>query len=497
NYKLRNLNLLNKEFINNIKVDIADFTYDFLGNRIEITNLKFHQAEKPWIYEDLSTYGDVKNEWEINRLQFLFPLALNYYQNSENLPLIKKTINSWIKANPYNYGVNWFSNLEVAIRGVTLYFVFELTGLSLSQTLYEHGTHIYEEIIYSKYCIPNNHVLGEATALLLLGHAFNINKWINRARKLIKKFSYLINDEGISIEGSFSYHFFKTQMLLVQSLFDSNLKDKTIKALNFISVIIKPNGSLVNFGDNDEGYFYNPFWEKSIINIIKNLNIFNLKFVYKPINKNFYNYKDYKIIKDEKEGFYLLFSGQKEKYHSHSDNLNIELTLKNINILEDSGTYIYNGNKDLRTYFRSSLAHNTISFEGLDHSVQIGTFRWVKSTKALLSVDKNSFIGTLKTSKGKVKRTIEIEKNIVKIVDEIETKGKAIVNFHFGKEINLKAINDNLYQFNNIYIKFIGNFNITKKLSPISKSYNHITKRENIRIETFGNTKLETIIYIK
>lgn len=494
--KLINLGLLNKEYLKSLDLDIFNYHYNILGNIIDISKLQFQKATKVWINEDLKTYGDIKNEWEINRLQFLFPLSIINLKTKDNLSLIIDIINNWQDANPYNYGVNWYSNLEVAIRAITLYFVYELTNLDLSQTLYEHGAHLYQEINYSKYCIPNNHVFGEATVLLLLGHAFNNHKWINKARKMIDKFSYLINEEGISIEGSFSYHFFTTQMLIILSFFYPKLTVKTNKALEFINAIIKPNGSLVNFGDNDEGFFYNPFWKKDILLILNHLKIFNIDLYYQKENKRFYNYQDYKIIKDEKRGFYLLFNGQKEKYHSHSDNLSVELVINNINILEDSGTYVYNGSPLLRHYFRSSLAHNTISFQNHDHSIQIGTFRWVKSVKTILS--NNSLEGYLKTKDGTFKRRIEINDQEIKIFDEVNSKGKSIINFHFGKDVKLEQINNDTYKINDeLYITFIGTCNITLTSSLISKSYNELSKRLNIRIETFGNNKLETKIYVK
>ena len=65
--------------------------------------------------------------WEINRLQFLVPLAISYSKNKDEKTLQKfvEIISFWNKENPYLIGVNWYSNIEVNIRLIIWFFMLE------------------------------------------------------------------------------------------------------------------------------------------------------------------------------------------------------------------------------------------------------------------------------------------------------------------------------------------------------------------------------------
>src|SRR5690554_5182690 len=68
NKKLESLKLVNKDFMASID---PSYKYDFLNTYIDIRNIKFkNNNKKLWIYENLKNYKDVKNIWEVNRLQF-------------------------------------------------------------------------------------------------------------------------------------------------------------------------------------------------------------------------------------------------------------------------------------------------------------------------------------------------------------------------------------------------------------------------------------------
>jgi hypothetical protein len=62
--------------------------------------------------------------------------------------------------------------------------------------------------------------------------------------------------------------------------------------------------------------------------------------------------------------------------HAHADALSIQLFSGGHEVLVDPGTFVYNGDPELRRYFRSTPAHNTATVDGLDQVQQSGTFRW-------------------------------------------------------------------------------------------------------------------------
>ena len=164
-------NQINSDNTKEFYVFNKSITFSEIENEIKLTN-------QFWRNYKLSEYKNIKEIWEINRLQFLLPLSL--YDKD----LAIKIFNKWIVNNKYCYSINWTSNLEAAIRLINIYlFLIRLNDQELNKkyqnVLLEHATYVYNEIDYSKACIPNNHLIGEATALLIAGNIFNNNKWIN------------------------------------------------------------------------------------------------------------------------------------------------------------------------------------------------------------------------------------------------------------------------------------------------------------------------------
>ena len=171
----------------------------------------------------------IKFEWEINRLQFLVPLAVNYKKtnNDKDLVLLNNLLLDWVSKNKFDRGINYYSNLEVAIRAISIYLIFTMIGDSLfkdvkfTDLLYLHGLHIYNEINTTRLTTRNNHAYGEAVALFLLGKHFGEKKWEKRGIKIFNEFSFLIDNFGDCVEESSNYHFFITQMLVIAYSADS------------------------------------------------------------------------------------------------------------------------------------------------------------------------------------------------------------------------------------------------------------------------------------
>ncbi|HEV7194777.1 MAG TPA: heparinase II/III-family protein, partial [Pedococcus sp.] len=70
--------------------------------------------------------------------------------------------------------------------------------------------------------------------------------------------------------------------------------------------------------------------------------------------------------------------------HAHADALSVEVRSKGVDLLVDPGTYCYHGEPAWRSYFRSTLAHNTIEVDGANQSVEGGPFLWSSCTDAVV-----------------------------------------------------------------------------------------------------------------
>ena len=131
-------------------------------------------------YLDFSQVGDHKVVWELNRHQHLVLLAQAFLLSGRRAYLdeVFRQLESWMDANPFLRGINWASALEVAFRGLSWVWVWQLAGAEMPAPLrarfltelYRHGRFL--ELNLSVYFSPNTHLLGEAVALHALGVMF-------------------------------------------------------------------------------------------------------------------------------------------------------------------------------------------------------------------------------------------------------------------------------------------------------------------------------------
>jgi len=90
----------------------------------------------------------------------------------------------------------------------------------------------------------------------------------------------------------------------------------------------------------------------------------------------------YFVMRDgwTRESNYLLFDcgphGALSCGHAHADALAIDVAANGRTMLVDPGTFTYTGSKELRDWFRSSHAHNTVTLDGESSSLPGGPFTW-------------------------------------------------------------------------------------------------------------------------
>lgn len=481
-----------------------------------------------WRKINLKKYNDIKIIWEYNRLQFLVPIAIKYKKtnNKKYKEYIENIIDYWKKNNKYEYSVNWNNNLEVAIRAINI----SLTLMILSddelnkkytELLYLHAKYISNEIDYSDCCIPNNHVIGEATALLLLSKIINTkksNKWYKKASIILSKYLTIIDGYGLSKENSFTYQWFVTKMYILSLCFinDKELFDKinnTInKSLNVLNFIYTDNNTYLNYGDNDDGYLYSIYEEYNLINDIKeyydlfiNNEINDETLIFNKILNKFNGNKiNNNIEKKSKEYFYnkkifiynsnnnlVFFNAKNIEGHAHNDSLSINLIINNKNIVMDSGTYSYNLNAKERSYFRGRESHSTIQLNN-SNAIEIGTFRWINKIESYIDkvIETKEYIKVIGVIENIASREIRIYKNInkIEIIDKIN-EDKLITNWIIS---NNSTMSKNIINIENVKIKFNKIDTLKEEKTMISKSY--LVKEDAKKYIVESNKELETII---
>ncbi len=234
---------------------------------------KINIREKP----DLSA----KYVWEINRLQFLTGVCINYRTglNQDDLDLFIKINRSWIAQNPFLKGVNWYSNIEINLRLITWFFCWEILDAEDLMTRYsyfeefvqnewlpvirKHCTYSYNNP--SKYSSANNHLISEYAGLFIASskwHFKESEKWTKYSQKgLEREILRQHSRDGVNKEEAAEYIQFITDFFLLAFVvrektgnhFSDQFKQRLCKIFCYIFDLLDRKGNFPKYGDEDDG----------------------------------------------------------------------------------------------------------------------------------------------------------------------------------------------------------------------------------------------------
>jgi hypothetical protein len=454
--------------------------------------------------------GDNKVIWELNRHQYFITLGQAYWLTGDEryAKTFVSHLESWMAANPPKLGINWASSLEIGFRSISWLWAFHFfkgsPSLSSStftralKCLYLNARHI--ETYLSTYFSPNTHLTGEALGLFYLGALLPEFKEAERWRKtgkriLLDQLPVHVKPDGVYFEQSSYYHRYTTDFythFLILSRANgetvpSEVEEKLQSLIDHLMYITRPDGTTPFFGDDDGGRLL-PLHPRPANDFRATLStgaaIFgrtDYKFVASrvaeetlwllgpdvlrgldeieerdpPRTSSAFEDGGYYIMRDgwSKEANYLLFDcgphGTDNCGHAHADALSFEMVANGRTSLVDPGTFTYTGSKDLRSWFRSSLAHNTLTIDGASSSVPAGPFSWQSVAKCELekwtSRDRFDYVagrhdGYLRfTDPVKHARSILFLKHDYWIIrDQVRSKSghRADVWFHFDSPAN-------------------------------------------------------------
>ncbi len=422
-------------------------------------------------------------------------------------------LDSWMEQNPPGHGVNWSSSLEVAFRAVSWIWAFQFFKDSASLTpelfqkalkfLHLHGRHL--EKYLSTYYSPNTHLTGEALGLYYLGTQLPFFERAAHWRRLGEEILFAELDrqilpDGVYFEQSTWYARytadFYTHFLVLKALnsdetdvkLQEKLEAKLQSLLDFLMYITRPDGTTPLVGDDDGGRTLplgnsapNDFrsclsagailFERGDYKFVANgiaeetlwllgfqgVRSFKTLHAHQPEHKS-RRFEDggYFVMRDgwSKTDDYLLVDcgahGALSAGHAHADALAIDLAIGGRSVLADAGTYTYHETKELRDYFRSTEAHNTLVIDEKSSSEPADKFGWLTKAEAKpgswISHDRFDFFEgshdgyrRLKNSPAVHTRSVLFLKNDYWIMrDYVETAGRHDykLNFQFDSATN-------------------------------------------------------------
>lgn len=388
-------------------------------------------------YLDVELAGDKKIIWELNRHQYFTTLGQAYWLTGDEryAQVFARHLETWMETNPPKLGINWASSLEVAFRSISWVWAFYFFKLSPSVSnetftrawkfLYLSARHL--ESYLSTYFSPNTHLTGEALGLFYLGTLLpefrEARRWQSLgSRILIEQLPLHVKTDGVYFEQSSYYHRYTTDfyahfLLLSRAnnlALPRQVEERLVLLLDHMMYITRPDGTTPFFGDDDGGRlamldvraandFRGTLGTGSVLfnrgdykfvagdaaeELLwltgdEGLSKFDSIVATQPAKTSVPFFEGgYFVMRDgwTPESNYLLFDcgphGALNCGHAHADTLSFDLAANGRTILVDPGTCTYTGSKELRDWFRSSHAHNTITLDGESSSVTDGAFSW-------------------------------------------------------------------------------------------------------------------------
>ncbi|NNF49166.1 MAG: alginate lyase family protein [Woeseiaceae bacterium] len=389
-------------------------------------------------YRDFADAGDCKLVWEPNRHHQLVVLA-RAWRITGKRRYARKVVDlalDWIEQNPFGYGMNWKSGLELGVRLINWVWAIDLirdaevcSNDEWSKLLRCVYLLIWDtRRRYSQGSSANNHLVGEVAGVYVACRYFRdfprADAWSAEAADILERELFLQSfADGCTREHAFGYQFFVLQFyslcLVAGSRSGAPLSPEFGARLHamyrFMADVCRDTGSQPEFGDADDGYVLDlgdhPRAEAAPL-IAVGAALFDDATLAAPSETAWWLFGEEAGAGSSPEpartsgayresGYFVLRSTAADvptrvffdcaelgfgsiAAHGHADCLSFSMAVNGREILVDPGTYDYYTYPKWRDYFRSTRAHNTVSIDGEDQSEMLGSFLWGRRANATL-----------------------------------------------------------------------------------------------------------------
>lgn len=378
---------------------------------------------------------EIKRVWELNRLQFLVPLAADaVLGNHDESVLLAGMIRSWMAGNPPFRGPSWISGIEVALRVISVAVALSIIGVDCLDGVARRAAlrfffaHVdWIKRFPSLHSSANNHRIAELAGLIvgsIMAPGFpgaavlRENGW----RALLAEIDQQIHPDGVGAEQSPGYTAFSIELFLVAATAlgrAGSLPATTVDRLSAWSEhslwLMDADAKVPAIGDCDDCRVIattqapEPRYVASVVAAvsgcvgrpdlappakdpgIRDVILGSAKLSpAQPVGMRSFTSGGYSVIRSRhKDPVVLTFDHGPIGYrsiaaHGHADTLSIWLSVGSQPVIVDAGTYLYHSNRELRDQFRDTAVHNTLSLSGIGSSRPSGPFNWASKASARL-----------------------------------------------------------------------------------------------------------------
>jgi len=452
--------------------------------------------------------GNIKQIWEISRLQHLTLLATAWFLTHDEpyAQRVADQLRSWWRENPFLSGVHWTSGIEIGIRLISLAWIRRLLDeWPPVADLFEHDELAVQQIRWhqqylaafrSRGSSANNHVIAEAAGQLVASCAF---PWFPESGGWRLESACLLERElvrntfpsGIGRELASDYHCFVAELGLLAGV-EAEASDRPLgpAAWQRLCAMIDSAAALLDEqlrpprqGDGDEGRallldaptpnrwpFLLAFGEAlfgrldwwpqvtldaatSIVGaLIPAKHEVDGRPVQRPSRFADAGTTLLRTAREQAAEIWCRCDGGPHGFlsiaaHAHADALSVEVRYGGVDVLADPGTYCYHGEPEWRSYFRSTIAHNTVELDGQSQSSDGGPFLWLRHANAReIDVHDTGEVASWTaehdgyaslTPPARHRRTVRLDRasRMIDIVDEISGAHDVRLAFHLGPDV--------------------------------------------------------------
>ena len=454
--------------------------------------------------------GNVKQVWELSRLQHLTLLATAWFlsQDERYARRVADHLRSWWRENPFLSGVHWTSGIELGIRLISLVWIrrlladwpgiadlFERNALAVQQVRWHQQ---YLAAFPSRGSSANNHVIAEAAGQLVASCAF---PWFRESERWRRESTLLLERElirntfpsGIGRELASDYQCFIAELGFAAAV-ETEASGHPLSTVTWtrLCAMADSAAALVDTrlrpprqGDSDEGrgllldapvancwpsllaladalvgrlhWWPQPSADAGSV-IVSALTSPRHQVEGRPAQRpsRFADAGVTLLRTSGKNEIWCRCDGGPHGYlsiaaHAHADALSVEVRYAGIDILADPGTYCYHGERAWRSYFRSTIAHNTAELGGRSQSSERGPFMWARHAQAreVEVIDDGDIARWTAKHSGYASlnppalhhRSVLLDRasRSIDIIDEIEGSGQDVrLAFHFGPDVQVE-----------------------------------------------------------
>lgn len=400
-------------------------------------------------YRDEQAVGDIKQLWELSRHHHLTVLAAAFAVSGDDRYACRVAdhLKSWWAANPPLRGVHWVSGIELGIRLLSWVWVRRLLDRwPGAPGLFEDSPEALHQIYYHQRWLSafpsigssaNNHSVAEAAGQLAAACAFpwypESDRWrIDAMRLLDEQLQRNTFPSGVNRELATEYHGLVLELGLAAAIeADANsypVPESTwqvlLRMLDALAAIVDAELRPPRQGDADDGHGLVvdgegtdrwasllatgeilfgrlPWWSETGRRDVRTPLLTALTRPRSPAAKRPerrpFHFPDagltiLRVPRRDADGeLWCRCDGGPHGFlsiaaHAHADALSVEVRHDGVDVLADPGTFCYHGEPVWRSYFRSTLGHNTLELDGRNQSTMAGSFMWTRHARSRLLV---------------------------------------------------------------------------------------------------------------